>query len=263
MIDILDIETRVRRALDEYTLSGEFIGTDTDFEDVLSSEFSTEDIFDRAMDSARYIAARVRASHLRDLVSTVNLTDETKLVPSGGAIPFYRVLISRVRLDVGGTEYYAQRRTFGAHASLSGRVADPSHPLFVYADNVFLLSAGTGATNEISSDDVDIMDGVGVAGNLKADVVSIPLPAGTEGAYYDGISTAPNISWSSINATELGINMDSKFLQPIINGILFSCFMTKRKAEMAILYRKKMMETLTPFLQPRFREDQIPELKNL
>jgi hypothetical protein len=272
MIKISDVIKDVRRAIDEFTLQGEFIAFDSDMDDMSSSNFSDEDLADRALDIARHIAARVRAPHLQDsgtvypsgrsgLVNTINPTDPTVLSPAASGstkYPFVRLLVPRVRL---GT-YEAQRRTFSAHLAGSGLVPTATAPVFVYSDHEFLMSVGTAEVSTVANAPWD--GGQGEPGTAAAEVVRVPYFVNSDGE--QAAMGTPGVRWSNSGEwtdANLYLPMDNKFKRSIANGVSSSCFMTLRKPTLAGSYRKRMMDSLQPFLLPRFRVEDVPDLTQM
>lgn len=285
MISIAEVITDVRRAVNEFTLNNESIAFDADMEDRASSNFSDEDIADRALDTARAIAARVRAAHLTDpavtysttgrsgLVQVINPTVKAQMTPPGdnntAEYPFTRLLASRVLLD----SATADRRSMNAHIMSSGLEPTVSKPVFVYSDHEFVMA--TSNTKSTSSHPpgalptLDPWDGTGAdPGTAKASVVMVPMfvnDATVVGAVGDipGMETA-GVKWlnSGWESSTLAIPMDSKFYRPIVNGVLSSCYLTIRQPDVAIAYRARMMQEIAEYLHPRYRTEEIPDLTN-
>ena len=125
-----DLVSEVRRALDEVTMNGERVVSDTDMEDVASSNFSDIDLGDRLLDAVRYMAVRVRAQYVPSLIEDI----EPVMV---GATAVLHLLGSRVTVN----DVYAKRRTFSGHRKLeaTGVQASASNPVFVAEDGEVLV----------------------------------------------------------------------------------------------------------------------------
>jgi len=96
--DIDELVSQVRKELDEVTLAGERVQTDTDLADTASSNFSDESLKDRLMDGTRYVVARVRSQYLEDFIIEVTPSDFEP--PYDGSTPqIFRLLGSRVTAD--------------------------------------------------------------------------------------------------------------------------------------------------------------------
>lgn len=238
MIVLQEVVDEVRLALDEYSLSDNLTQFDANLEDSASSNFSDEDIQDRSLDGARYIAARCTASSLQNLVDTINPTDSDALTPIGdGGVnatdyPFLRLLGSRV--DYNGA--LADRRTFAGHLSAGGLAPTDAYPIYVFEDMEFLMSITSG---DVSSEDPS------ATANVNAKVVKVPM-------FYDSdettISTYDGVTWTSPSR----IPLDDKFKAAIVYYVLSSCFQTKREVQLAAQYRKNMFDEVAPYLRPQF-----------
>jgi len=122
---LADIVEDVRRGLNEITMSGEVPLVDADMEDLASSNFETNDIENRVNRAARYVAARVRARYLKDLM-------ETLLPTALGTFQVLRLLGSRSKVNA----IIAQRRSFTGDIKIeaTGRAASDAFPAFTYED---------------------------------------------------------------------------------------------------------------------------------
>lgn len=282
MISISEVITDVRRAIDEFTLAGESVAFDADMEDRASSNFSDEDIADRALDVARAISARCRAAHLIDpavtyatsgrsgLVQQVNPTDGAVMEPIGDGsdanYPFSRLLASRVFLD----SATADRRAMNAHILSTGLEPTVAKPVYVYSDHEFLMATSasdTTSSHPVNVGDVDVWDGgVGDPGTAKASVVMVPMLVNTDAPIGDIPAMSANgVQWLAAGSwltSNLGIPMDSKFYRPIVNGVLSSCYLTTRKPELAVAYRGRMMSEIAEYLHRRYRVQEVPDLSN-
>jgi hypothetical protein len=220
----------VRRALDEVTLTGELTVFAAGMQDLLSAEFSEEDIEDRLLDGARYVAARVRAAHLRELHMTINPTSGVLL----NTTSFYRMLGTRVAVS-GKT---AQRRTLRSHTRIEdggGRAATANEPAYVFEDFEFVANAGTG---DYSSDDRDGSNNPILLTGAAAVVVRVPT---FDGATFNGVN------WSGSTKT---LAIDGRMREAIIQYAVASCFMTKAMRELALAARQNMNRELQPYFLP-------------
>jgi len=142
-----DLVEQVRKELDEVTLSGEMVLTDSDLEDTASSNFSDQSIKDRLMDATRHIAARVRANYLDEFVITVSPSD---FQPPYNANSPQILRLKGGQVTAGGTK--CTRRTFAAHLKMEnqrGVSASADYPVFVYQDFEFLVAnGGSGGVKE-------------------------------------------------------------------------------------------------------------------
>jgi len=211
-----ELITQVRRQLDELTLAGQPVATDSDVMDTASSNFSDEDIKDRLIDGTRFVAARVRASSIRPFIGSLSPGDLS--VPMGTDAPHVlRLLASRV--DADGTP--ATRRTFAGHRKMesSGRAASSSHPVFVFEDFELLISAG------------------GSASNKTADYVRVPgrnvATDGTSANPHDDITNAP-----------------SRFRNAIVAYAASSCFAAIFKYDLAMSARKRVYQEISNYRVP-------------
>jgi hypothetical protein len=223
---ISDLIKEVRRGLDEVTLSGVQVATDTDLEDTAASNFSDEDIKDRLIDGTRFLVARAEAQHIPNFVDTLSPSDLS--VPIGKTAPYVlRLLGSRVNID--GTE--CTRRTFASHRKLesSGRAADANHPVFVFEDFELLMSAG------------------GSGSTKTAHYVRVPGrnvdQSGASTNPYDDITKLPD-----------------KFRSPLIQYVLASCFTTLRRGELSNAAKKRMYADIRPYLLSRTTEKKLQEM---
>lgn len=238
MIVLQEVVDEVRLALDEYSLSDNLTQFDANLEDSASSNFSDEDIQDRALDGARYIAARCNASSLQDLVATINPTDADALTPIGdGGVnatdyPFLRMLGSRI--DYNGAK--ADRRTFAGHLSAGGLAPTDSSPVWIFEDMEFMMG--------ITSGNVSSQDGAATA-NVNAKVVYVPV-------FYDADETTRSAYNGVTYTSPSRIPLDEKFKAAIVYYVLSSCFQTKREVQLAGQYRKNMFSEIAPYARPQF-----------
>lgn len=144
--DIDELVSQVRKELDEVTLAGQRVQTDTDLADTASSNFSDESLKDRLMDGTRYVVARVRSQYLEDFIIQVTPSDFEP--PYDGSTPqIFRLLGSRVTADdSAGEAVECTRRTFSEHLKMEnqrGLVASETYPVFVYQDVELLIENQT------------------------------------------------------------------------------------------------------------------------
>ena len=163
-----NLVSQVRYELDEVTLSGEMVLTDSDLEDRASSNFSDDSIKDRLMDATRFIAARVRATYLSNFIITVTPSDFEE--PYDTSTPkILRLLGTQVTAEnSGGTAYDANRRTMAAHMKLEngrGLNAREDYPVYVFQDFELLIENGISSTKEAKA--------VRVPDNKYGDVTSL------------------------------------------------------------------------------------------
>lgn len=246
MLNATSLVTDARSALDEYTLSGKLKAFDADVEDTASSNFSTEDLENRILDGARYIAARCRASTMGDLIGTVNPTDLQHLhTESGGSTwPWMRLLGSRVLLNA----YSAERRTFSGHMAGDGMAPVAARPVYIFEDFEFAINAGNG--DQSSANDAALA-------NVSVSVLKVPMFRVSDGSTTE--STFDGIDWTGAKFVPL----DSKFRAAIIYYVVSSCYQTLRVADLATKYRIQMMEELKPFLMARFSEENLPAVERV
>lgn len=240
MISIDDTVGEIRRQLDEITLSGDLAVYANEFEDLFSSEFSDNDLRDRVVDGARFIAARVRANYQTDNIRTLSSNNSgeiekgsDRIVPDPRAEnvqPFIRLLSTRVEAVGGfGTNVIqsrqAQRRTLLGNEKIeaTGRAASQEEPAYVYEDYEFIFEQGSGTEA------------------AEAAVVDMIVPTyasfnGTSYTYNDG-------GTSEVPLPEM---MQEALVQYVISG----CFMTLASPEQAQRARQKMFSELRPFLLP-------------
>lgn len=197
--------------LDEVTLSGESVITDSDLEDTASSNFSDASIKDRLMDATKYIVARVRAAYLDNFTTTVTPTDFES--PYDDTSPkILRLLGGRVAAeDSGGTAIDCTRRTFAAHLKMEnqrGVNADENYPVFVFQDFELLIENGT-------------------SNPLEAEAIRVP-----DNKYGD-VTALPDI-----------------FEGAVVQHAVFSCFETLRLTEEATNAKKRLDEELREYRLP-------------
>lgn len=209
---VSDLVDQVRHELDEVTLSGEMVLTDSSLEDRASSNFSNASIKDRLMDATRHIAARVRATYLKPFVITVTPADFDS--PYDTTTPkILRLLGTQVTAeDSGGTKIDANRRTMAAHLKLEngrGLNASENYPVFVFSDFQLVVQNGIDTT-------VKEAKAVRVPDQKYSDVVA--LPDAFEGA--------------------------------VVAHAVSSCFETLRMAENATQSKKRLAEELREYRLP-------------
>lgn len=282
-IDLKEVVDRVRNELDEFTIGDDWIGASASFEDTASTNFSTEDLVDRSLGVARDIAFRVHSSHLKELIATINPTESAEFYPTTGGtqMPWFRLLLTRVRFHYQGLDnlggavgdgerYDAIRQAFTAYMS-TGRTPSPTRPIFAYQDGEFVMkvggSSGTWEDEGRSIAGTTVLDGTvnDRQGTAEADVVLLPFLSGTL-ASYNGITVAAGASladWQTLGTGELVIPMATKFMRPIVNGVLSSCYMTMRQADISNMYFEHMMEQVKPFLRKQYRSEDIPRITQL
>lgn len=208
---ISELVTQVRKELDEVTLSGEMVLTDSDLEDTASSNFSDKSIKDRLMDATRAIVSRVRANYLSNFITTVTPADFDP--PYNDTSPkIYRLLGARVTANkAAGTPVEATRRTFAAHLKMEtqrGVSADKDYPAYAYQDYELLIDNNTTNTKEAKA--------VRVPTNEYGDVTA--LPGAFEGA--------------------------------LVEHVVFSCFETLRLGEQANLAQKRFQQEIRQYRLP-------------
>lgn len=221
MINLSGLVGEVRRALDEVTLDGDLAVYATQMEDLFSSTFSDEDLRDRILDATRYIAARVRARYLDELISEVDPADSDVLYTYTGNSqnPFLRLLNSRV--EVNGVE--AERRTVRGNEKIeaTGQAATPVSPAYVYEDYLFFTAGNPGGT-------------------VTADVVEVPVF--TTSGSFDGET------WTTDGSTTVPLR--GMFKEAIVQYVVSSCFITMGLGEEATMARQKMNDEIGPYLLP-------------
>lgn len=224
---ISDLIKEVRRGLDQVTLSGTQVATDTDLEDTAASNFSDEDIKDRLIDGTRFIVSRVKAQHIPNFVTTLSPSDLS--VPMDKTAPYVLRLLAG-RTEIAGTP--ATRRTFASHRKLesSGRAASSNHPVFVFEDMELLMSDG------------------GAGGTETAHYVRVP----GRNVAQDGTSNDP---YADIT------QLPDKFRAPLIQYVLSSCFTTLRRGGLANAAKKRMYADIKPYLLPRATEQQLQDME--
>lgn len=164
-----ELVSQVRKELDEVTLAGDRVQTDTDLADTASSNFSDESLKDRLMDGTRYVVARVRSQYLEDFIIQVTPSDFEP--PYDGSTPkIFRLLGSRVTADdSSGESVECTRRTFSQHLKMEnqrGLVASETYPVFVFQDVELLIENQTTNPKEAYA--------VRVPTNRYGDVTSLP-----------------------------------------------------------------------------------------
>lgn len=221
---IPEIITKIRRNLDEVTLTGELVVTDEDMNDLASSNFSDTDLEDRILDAARYIAARVKAVHIPNLLISVTPQDFDLQSP----VQILRLVGSRVYAqNTSGEDVLAMRRTFASHLKLENRgglAADENNPVYVYQDFELLIDNGADHSGTPRS----------------AQAVSVPT------------------SLSDVTG------MPDKFEAALIQHVVMSCFETLRMGELSKAARNRLMRELQPYLLIRYdlisqESDQQPD----
>ena len=218
-----DMVTRVRRRLDEITIGGEVAVTDTNVQDLASSNFSDNALQAFLDDAARNLAARVKAQYLPDLITTVKTT-------RAHDYQMNRVLGSRVKVT--SSEYgevIATRRTFTGNRKLnaSGRAVTDQFPAYVYEDGIL----------KIFPDPVD----TGSTTTATADIVRAP------GSYYGDTLNQ--------KATSAVVELDSRFAEAITQRVLFYCYITLGLSELATRAQRAYIKEITPFILRRARTD--------
>lgn len=214
---ISDLVSQVRQELDEVTLSGEMVLTDSDLEDRASSNFSDVSIKDRLMDAARYVAARVRATYLSEFIITVTPSDFD--APYDTSTPkILRLLGTQVTAeDSTPTAIDANRRTMAAHLKLEngrGLNASEDYPVFVFSDFELLIENGI------------------TTGTKEAKAVRVPTKNASDPVYEDVI-LLPDV-----------------FEGPVVEHTVVSCFETLRLAENANRAKKRLAEELQQYRLP-------------
>lgn len=211
-----ELVEQVRKELDEVTLAGERVQTDTDLADTASSNFSDQSIKDRLMDGTRYIVSRVKSAHLPD--QFIMEVDETTFDPpydDGTAPKIFRLLGSQVTAaNADGDDIRCTRRTFAGHLKMEnqrGLVASADYPVFVYQDFELLIENQT--TNAKSAQAVKVPD------TMPADVVALP----------------------------------DQFRGALIQYAAFSCFQTLRKQDAMenakVIMQRELQQYRLPFQQ--------------
>jgi hypothetical protein len=210
-----ELVEQVRHELDEVTLSGEMVLTDSSLEDRASSNFSNASIKDRLMDATRHIAARVRATYLKPFVITVTPADFDP--PYDTTTPkILRLVGTQVTAeDSGASKIDATRRTMAAHLKLEngrGLNAREDYPVFVFEDFELLVQNGIDSVKEAKA--------VRVPGQEPAQKYSdvVALPDAFEGA--------------------------------VVAHAVSSCFETLRMAENATQSKKRLAEELREYRLP-------------
>ena len=217
-----EMVTRVRRRLDEITIGGEVALTDTNLQDLASSNFSDNALQNFLNDAAKNLAARVKAQYLPDLIETA----ETTRVHD---YEINRVLGSRVKVT--SSEYgevVATRRTFTGNRKLnaSGRQVTTQFPAYVYEDGIL----------KVFPDPVD----AGSTTTATADILRAPgSPFGT------------TLNQTNVAVTEL----DDRFAEAITQRTLFYCFITLGFVELAQRAQRSYIKEISPFILKRFRTD--------
>ena len=93
-----ELVQEVRREIDEITLPGERVPSDSDLENRASSNISDNAIKDRLMDGTRDVVSRVKGTHLSAFVITVTPSDFDP--PYDGSTPsIVRLLGSTVKAE--------------------------------------------------------------------------------------------------------------------------------------------------------------------
>lgn len=224
---------KVREALDEEVYVNDLAVYPEDFNTPIYSDFSTDDLRNRVVDGARYIAARVRAQHQPDNVRAVdsNTAGEIDLTndrilddPNGDDLtPMIRLLEDRV--EVGGTD--AQRRTLlkNMYLESTGREATSSYPVFVYEDFEFIVEQGSGS------------------GDATADVVDLIFPTDGAGgeASFDGVS----FTWNENGKSK--VPLPSFLENALVLYVVHSCFVSLRKPDLAQRTKQKMLNEMVSY----------------
>jgi len=217
-----DMVTRVRRRLDEITIGGEVALTDTNVQDLASSNFSDNDLQNRLNDAARNLAARVKAQYLPDLIETVDTTRFHDYQSN-------RILGSRVKVtSTEHGEQIATRRTFTGNRKLnaSGRAVTTQFPSFVYEDAIL----------KIFPDPVDAASTT----SATADLVRAP------GSFFGA-----TLNQSNQAITEI----DARFSEAITQRVLFYCYITLGLVELAQRAQRAYIKEISPFILKRARTD--------
>jgi hypothetical protein len=170
--NLSELVNQVRKELDEVTMAGERVETDTDLADTASSNFSDQSLEDRLLDGARFVAARVKAAHLDPFV--IEATPSDFDTPYDGSTPqILRLLGSRVTAeDASGVPVACTRRTFARHIKMKnqrGLTSDENYPVFVFQDVELLI--------ENNTDNAKVAHAVrvpGSGGNLHSDITTMP-----------------------------------------------------------------------------------------
>lgn len=235
MIGIDDTVDQVRKELDEVTLSGDLAVYAQEFEDLFSSEFGDEDLRDRVLDGARYLAARVRARYQTDNVRRID-SDTTGEIDfannrilddpvADGVTPMIRLLAASVQFEDQNGEWEAQRRTMLGNEKIedTGRAATANEPAFVYQDYEFVFEKGSGS------------------GRATADVVELIQPTN---ASFDGVS------WTYNDGGTSRVPLPEILQEALIQYVIYSCFLTLQEPEMAEFSRNRMISELSPYALP-------------
>jgi len=237
MIEVDGVVDRIRESMNELTLSGELAVFSEDFEDLFSSEFSDQDIRDRALDGARFISARIRARHqeenLRQLSSTnageIDLSND-RIIPdprTDNVQPMIRALPTR--MSVGGES--AQRRTLLGNMKIesTGQSATASEPAFVYQDYELIVEQGAGT------------------GDATIYVVDLLEPTN---ATFDGDK------WTFNDGGTSKLPLPQELKEAIVQYVLSTAFATLREVNLSTLARRKMIQEMRPYALPRAIEEQ-------
>lgn len=224
MANLLQSEmlTRVRRRLDEITIGGEIALTDTDLQDLASSNFSDDAINNMLNDAARNLAARVKAQYLPDLIETVETTRFHDYQSN-------RLLGSRVKVtSTTYGEVIATRRTFTGNRKLnaSGREVTEQFPAYIYEDAIL----------KIFPDPVDS----GSSTTASADLLRAP------GSFF-----GTTLNQKNIPVEEL----DDRFAEAITQRVLFYCYITLGLVNLAQKAQVAYIKEISPFILKRARTD--------
>lgn len=224
-LSLPDLIEKARGRMDEAVIQSGLSEQDVGQPEAFGQQFSDKDLAGRFIDAARYIAARVRARRVKELVSTrsgVNQKyddgSDTPLYPNDGGsyTPFLRLLRDEVYLQ--NSPDMALRQTAKGQDVMGGVLleVDFTQPTYVYQDYRLYTN----------------IDGEA----LDVEVVELPTMQGTT---FDGVSYA---SLSSASVPMPGFMEDA-----LISYVAMTCYATEGRGDLYESAMQNLQNALEPY----------------
>ena len=207
-----NIILEVRRKLDETVFSGDLVADDQELESSAASNFSDEDLGHRINDAAKYVAARVKAQYLPDLIENVNLTRVLDY-------EMLRFLGSRVKVNsLLNGEIQSTRKSFkGLRRTLARGTPDTElDPVYVFEDYELFISPDPLESTTTTSIDI------------------LRVPGSPFGQFLDQTREAVE-------------ELDDRFKDLVINKTLVYCYATMERYDLASKIQEKVVKEIEPF----------------